>query len=384
VARWRAAWLASVSRDPGRPRPGRRGAGRLHQAPAGRHRGVARLQDHHDALQLLLADPAAARGGKRHRRGVRQRALPGHDRPVHRRPAGRRRRVVRGLAEHHAITPADLGRAGLRAVLPDGARSTGRGRPAARSACCSATLPSTGPRSPTAAGSAPSWPGAMRTRHRWWSSRCWPGPPGAAVLRRGPPDAPRPRPAGAAQPRLDHRAAVRRADVHDRRSRAVGGRPGGLAVQLSRYPRGAVIPAAGTWLGAVDARLLFHVIAFGPDRAPVNPFRGVPLGSLLDAGLYLGQPGDLTRSRPNPAIYLDPAYWEELQRRSALRGGRAVNLDSSRREQPAQYPLPQLPPSPQSGTASSPCPPPTPPLVSPSRFAPADKPLTWRGLHVWA
>jgi hypothetical protein len=79
----------------------------------------------------------------------------------------------------------------------------------------------------------------------------------------------------------------------------------------------------------------------------------VPLGSLLDAGLYLGQPGDLTASRPNPAIYLDPAYWQELQRRSALPGGRAVNLDSYRREQPAQYPLPQLPPSPKTGTANT-------------------------------
>jgi hypothetical protein len=127
--------------------------------------------------------------------------------------------------------------------------------------------------------------------------------------------------------------------------------PGGLAGQLSRYPRGTVIPAAGTWLGAVDAGLLFHVIAFGPNRAPVNPFRGVPLGSLLDAGLHLGQPGDLTASRPNPAIYLDPAYWEELQRRNALLGGHAASLDSYRREQPARYPLPQLPPSPESGTA---------------------------------
>lgn len=77
----------------------------------------------------------------------------------------------------------------------------------------------------------------------------------------------------------------------------------------------------------------------------------MPLGSLLDAGLYLGQPGDLTASQPDPAIYLDPAYWQELQRRSALPGGRAVNLDSYRREQPAQYPLPQLPPSPETGTA---------------------------------
>lgn len=128
--------------------------------------------------------------------------------------------------------------------------------------------------------------------------------------------------------------------------------PGGLAGQLSRYPRGAVIPVVGTWLGSVDAGLLFHVIAFGPNRAPVNPFRGVPLGSLLDVGLYLGQPGDLTASRPNPAIYLDPAYWEELQRRNAVLGGRAVDLDSYQREQPAQYPLPQLPPSLESGTAN--------------------------------
>ena len=26
-------------------------------------------------------------------------------------------------------------------------------------------------------------------------------------------------------------------------------------------------------------------------------------------------------SRPDPAIYLDPAYWAELQRRNALQGG---------------------------------------------------------------
>jgi hypothetical protein len=76
----------------------------------------------------------------------------------------------------------------------------------------------------------------------------------------------------------------------------------------------------------------------------------VPLGSLLDAGLYLGQPEDLTASRPNPAIYLDPAYWQELQRRNALLGNR-VNLDSYRREQHAQYPLPEVPPSLEGGKA---------------------------------
>jgi hypothetical protein len=128
------------------------------------------------------------------------------------------------------------------------------------------------------------------------------------------------------------------------------GGDGGLAGQLSQYPRGAVIPAAGTWLGSVDAGLLFHVTFRGRNGATFNPFRGVPLGSLLDAGLYLGQPEDLTASRPNPAIYLDPAYWQELQRRNVLLGNR-VNLDSYRRDQPAQYPLPEVPPSLEGGTA---------------------------------
>ena len=80
------------------------------------------LQDHHDALQMLLTDPRLPAVARRHRCRVRQRALPGHGGPVHSRGAGRRRRSSRGLAEHHAITPADLGRAGLRALLPDGAR----------------------------------------------------------------------------------------------------------------------------------------------------------------------------------------------------------------------------------------------------------------------
>jgi hypothetical protein len=123
---------------------------------------------------------------------------------------------------------------------------------------------------------------------------------------------------------------------------------GGLAGELSRYPRGAVIPAAGTWLESADAGLFFHVIAFGPDGARFNPFRGVPFGSLQDAGLYLGQPGDLTASQPNPAIYLDPGYWQELQRRNSLLRN-PVNLDSYRREQPVQYQLPGLRPSPESG-----------------------------------
>jgi hypothetical protein len=50
------------------------------------------------------------------------------------------------------------------------------------------------------------------------------------------------------------------------------------------------------------ARLIVRFIASDSSGKPSNPYCGVPLGSLLDAGLYLGQPGDLTASWPNPAI----------------------------------------------------------------------------------
>lgn len=122
------------------------------------------------------------------------------------------------------------------------------------------------------------------------------------------------------------------------------GDPGGLGNKLSRYPRDTVIPTAGTWLGSVDAGLIIAIIEAAGHGKPFNPYCGVPLGSLQDAGIYLGQAEDLTASRPNPAIYLDPVYWHELQRRNALQGN-PVNLNDYRKELPAQYPLLKSPPS---------------------------------------
>jgi hypothetical protein len=118
------------------------------------------------------------------------------------------------------------------------------------------------------------------------------------------------------------------------------GDPGGLARKLSVYPRDTVIPAAGTWLGSFDAGL-FAQLTF---RSGSNPYCGVPLRSIIDAGLYLGQPVDLTQSYWNPAIFLDPAYWAELRRRNTLMG-HPVDLESYRVEQPAHLPLLELAPS---------------------------------------
>jgi hypothetical protein len=116
------------------------------------------------------------------------------------------------------------------------------------------------------------------------------------------------------------------------------GDPGGLATKLAPYPRGTIISAAGTWLGqfnAGDAEALYEL----QGGKQVNPFCGTLLGQHLDAGLYLGQPADLTTSWPNPAIYLDPAYWAELQRRNSLQGNN-VELNSYLQEHPPARTLP--------------------------------------------
>ncbi len=125
----------------------------------------------------------------------------------------------------------------------------------------------------------------------------------------------------------------------------LAGDPGSMSGRLSQYPRGAVIPAAGTWLGPVNAGdILSPVIVPGPSRQPVNISCGIPLGSVIDGGLYLGQDGGLTMSRPDPAIYLDQAYWAELHRRDTLQGG-VADLNVLRHEQPVRFTPQAVPPA---------------------------------------
>jgi hypothetical protein len=125
----------------------------------------------------------------------------------------------------------------------------------------------------------------------------------------------------------------------------LAGDPGGTFGRLAHYPRGIVIPAADTWLGSVNSGdVLSPVIAPGPSGQPVNINCGVPLSSVIDGGLYLGQARDLTMSRPDPAIYLDQPYWAELQRRNILQGG-VANLNALLREQTVRFEPEALPPS---------------------------------------
>ena len=113
--------------------------------------------------------------------------------------------------------------------------------------------------------------------------------------------------------------------------------PGGVFTKLARYPRGSVIPAAGTWLGQAGAQDVINGVI--QDGKFCNPLSGIPLAKLVDAGLYLGQAAKMTASWPNPAIYLDPVYWAELQGRNAIQG-HIADLGTYRQQQPPAYPLP--------------------------------------------
>jgi hypothetical protein len=131
----------------------------------------------------------------------------------------------------------------------------------------------------------------------------------------------------------------------------VAGDPGGLARRLSRYPQDTAVPTAGTWLGSEDGGLFSPDVQAGPHGPRANRGCGIRLGTLIDAALYLGQPEELTASWWNPAIFLDPVYWKELQRRNTLHGN-IVNLDSYRQQDlPALFPGTKLAPSQECGQA---------------------------------
>jgi hypothetical protein len=126
------------------------------------------------------------------------------------------------------------------------------------------------------------------------------------------------------------------------------GAPGDVFTRLAAYPRGTVIPAQDTWLGQTSAGDVlpgFEELQPGGKPTLVNLWCGVTLGQLVDAGLYLGQAADLTASQPNPAIFLDPVYWAELQRRNTIHGN-ITDLNTYRQQQPPTYPL---------GPAGPPC-----------------------------
>jgi len=106
-----------------------------------------------------------------------------------------------------------------------------------------------------------------------------------------------------------------------------GGHP-----RLSSSPRRAVLPAKGTWLESADTTEFQYLPGFC----------GVRFGDVADALLYLGQAGEQTLSLWDPAIYLDQAYWAELQRRKTITDS-PIDLDAQYR-QPQSVRWPTFPP----------------------------------------
>ncbi len=100
----------------------------------------------------------------------------------------------------------------------------------------------------------------------------------------------------------------------------------GTHPRLAEAPRRMVVPAAGTWLASADT----------------NDFRYLPgecgekFGDIFDALLYLGQVEVVTRSLTNPAIFLDPEYWAELQRRKTLKESN-IDLEEFRQQQSVRW-----------------------------------------------
>ncbi|MEV6350353.1 hypothetical protein [Actinoplanes sp. NPDC051851] len=80
--------------------------------------------------------------------------------------------------------------------------------------------------------------------------------------------------------------------------------------RLAGHARRVVLPAEGSWLATTDS----GEFSYFPGIC------GIPFGDLADALLYLGRVEDQTQSLWNPAIYLDPEYWAELERRKTLTG----------------------------------------------------------------
>jgi hypothetical protein len=122
---------------------------------------------------------------------------------------------------------------------------------------------------------------------------------------------------------------------------------GEVFAKLAACPRGTVIPTAGTWLGKISAGDVLPGETEESNGQPpesVNPWCGYTLGQLADACLYVGQTGELTVAWPNPAIYLDPVYWAELERRNAIQAA-TPPLSTFREQQPPAYPQPETGPA---------------------------------------
>jgi hypothetical protein len=93
-----------------------------------------------------------------------------------------------------------------------------------------------------------------------------------------------------------------------------------VEAELSRSPRPELIVLSRSWIGELPAR---SAIVLPP---VLQVAEGLKLSDVADALLYLGPAASLTEARPPRAIYEDPAYRRELERRSPIVFGAPLDL----------------------------------------------------------
>ena len=90
------------------------------------------------------------------------------------------------------------------------------------------------------------------------------------------------------------------------------------------WPFPSLVPAKGTWLGALDLGHFFPAPISMDEQCQIhNEFSKElqkPIGELVDAFLYLNPEGLALNEQIPADIVLDSEYWAELKRREALQG----------------------------------------------------------------
>jgi hypothetical protein len=87
-------------------------------------------------------------------------------------------------------------------------------------------------------------------------------------------------------------------------------------------------PVAGTWIQRILADRHYSFLPPSPSGEPVPPeFEKVFSGEWADAYLYLGDRADLIESPVEVSGFMDPAYFDELDRRHKIRDGGPLRLE---------------------------------------------------------
>lgn len=95
------------------------------------------------------------------------------------------------------------------------------------------------------------------------------------------------------------------------------------AARLAEMPHGALVKVKGTWLGALPANGITTMSNF--DGTPFTLYGDATFGDMVDAIIYWGAASEFRGSTPPASIYRDEIYWAELNRRSNIMRGRAMN-----------------------------------------------------------